>query len=227
MKKRFFYIACATVILMGVILPGGRKPASAQPPEPEVHNEIDFQREPCVAGKPCQDENGYWYVAEDPNSMQETENELRAIGDTDEYGYSLSTAAYSWIDAVSSGTNTGIMSGYEQVGPIPLPFDFPFYENTYSNVYIAGPGYLTFSEQWVYGQSKIPNSREPNNIIAPYWAPHDYPNEGGTGQTFYKTGGVEPNRYFLVEYYQMSDRWGSLFTFEVLLFENGDIKFQY
>lgn len=227
MKKRVFYVVCAVMFMVGILVPGSTLPVSAQPPEPEVHHEIDFQREPCVAGRPCQDENGYWYLVEDPDSTGVTRNELRAIGDSDEYGYQLSTAAYSWIDAVSSGTNTGIISGYEQVGPIPLPFDFPFYENTYSDVYIAGPGYLTFSEQWVNWQSEIPDSSEPNNIIAPFWAPYYYPNEGGTGQTFYKTGGVEPNRYFLVEYYRMSDMLGGLFTFEVLLFENGDIKFQY
>lgn len=227
MKKRVFYVVCAVIFVVGILVPGSTLPASAQPPAPEVPGEIDLHREPCVAGKPCLDENGYWYIAEDPDLMGVTRNELRAIGDTDEYGYALSTAAYSWVDAVSGGTNTGIMSDYEQVGPIQLPFDFPFYENTYSNVYIAGPGYLTFSEQWVDGQSEIPDSNEPNNVIAPYWAPNDYPNEGGTGQAYYMTGGVEPNRYFLVEYYRMSDRWGGLFTFEVLLYENGDIKFQY
>ncbi len=108
---------------------------------------------------------------------------------------------------------------------ISLPFDFPFYWNHYSNLYIVTPGYLTLYEQPVVGQSEIPNDNLPNGIIAPFWAP--LMPDMNTGWIRYMTGGVEPNRYLVVEWHDMQDSQGNLFTFEAILYENGNILFQY
>jgi hypothetical protein len=149
-------------------------------------------------------------------------------GGPDTYGYSFTEAPLSWIDA-TAGTDTGLSgsSSGKKVGPIALPFSFKYYENTYTSVYIAASGYLAFTDSgsWI-SQSIIPSPTSPNNVVAPYWAPLTLNTEGPTARVYYTAGGVAPNRYLVVEWYQVKD-YGFFRTFEVLLYENGDIVFQY
>lgn len=225
MKNKWIYLVLAVVFLFVSVMPNRINAVSAQAPQPPKPTEEIPNREACVEGEPCMDEDGNWYLPTGSIPDQKNLNELLAVGDSDEYGYSLTSTAYSWVNA-TDGTNTGFTSRWDQA-VVSLPWNFPFYENSYTEVYIVGPGYLTFSNQNIDSQSRMPFPDEPNNVIAPYWAPLAYIDDGGTGQAFYEFGGTAPNRYLLVEYYQMSDLWGGVFTYEVQLFESGDIKFQY
>ena len=225
MKNKWVYKFLITIFLISFLFPGGLRSVSAQAPQPPKPPEEIPQNEACLEGEPYMDEDGNWYLPDALDRDQISSNELNEIGDSDDYGYTLTSTDYSWLDA-TDGTNTGFNYSWDQT-VVSLPWDFPFYENSYTDVYIVGPGYLTFSNQNIDSQSQMPEPYEPNNVIAPYWAPLDYTGEDGTGQAFYKFGGTAPNRYLLVEYYQMSDRWGGVFTYEVQLFENGNIKFQY
>lgn len=225
MKNKWVYKFLITIFLISFLFPGGLRSVSAQAPQPPKPPEEIPQNEACLEGEPYMDEDGNWYLPDALDRDQISSNELNEIGDSDDYGYTLTSTAYSWLDA-TDGTNTGFNYSWDQT-VVSLPWDFPFYENSYTDVYIVGPGYLTFSNQDIVSQSQMPDQDEPNNIIAPYWAPLDYAGEGGTGQAFYEFGGTAPNRYLLVEYYQLSDLWGGVFTYEVQLFESGDIKFQY
>jgi hypothetical protein len=126
-------------------------------------------------------------------------------------------------------------SGGQHFGPLDLGFSFRYYENTYTQVHIAASGFLTFAEAGSWpSQSQIPASGEPNNVIAPYWAPLYLSTSAPTGQVYYLRGGTAPARYFVVEWYDVAggsatDPTGGddLFRFEVILYENGDILFQY
>ncbi len=152
-------------------------------------------------------------------------------GGPDDYGYIWNdSVALNWIDA-TDGTDTG-MSGnsYGQaVGPISLPFTFDYYENSYTSLYIAASGYLSFTDwgSWP-GQPRIPSPLEPNNIIAPYATLLELADSGPANRVYYKSGGTAPDRYFIVEWYQVEEYWSdNSYTFEVILYENGDILFQY
>jgi hypothetical protein len=137
----------------------------------------------------------------------------------------------------TTGTDTGMngASGGQHFGPLDLGFSFRYYENTYTQVHIAASGFLTFTEAGSWpSQSQIPASGEPNNVIAPYWAPLYLSAGAPTGQVYYLRGGTAPARYFVVEWYDVAggsatDPTGGddLFRFEVVLYENGDILFQY
>lgn len=148
----------------------------------------------------------------------------------DTYGYMWSAETFSWIDA-SAGTDTG-MSGYASgVGPIPLPFSFKFYENTYNEVYISGKGFVTFSDwgDWGYWEH-VPDTVRPNNLVAPYWTPVYIP---AGAWVRYLSGGTAPNRYFVVEWHDVTGGFDDpigedeLYRFQVILYENGEIVFQY
>jgi hypothetical protein len=155
-----------------------------------------------------------------------------ATGGPDDFGYTWDDSVpFAWIDA-TSGTDTG-MSGdswWQRFGPVNLPFAFKYYENTYAQVYIAASGYVAFTDEgaWPW-QSRLPWPGKPNNVVAPYWAPLKLATNGPRGRVYYKSGGAPPNRYFVVEWHQVTDVWRqeSTFTFEVILYENGDILFQY
>lgn len=156
-------------------------------------------------------------------------------GGPDAFGYKWNdTIPFNWIDA-TGGVNTGMTGdGYHQkVGPIALPFKFKYYEHSYKMLYIAAPGFISFSNPGssFNSQGYIPNPTSPNNIIAPYWTPVFLP---ATGHIYYKSGGTKPNRYFVVEWHDVrggspSDSYGGndTFRFEVILYENGNIVFQY
>jgi hypothetical protein len=129
-----------------------------------------------------------------------------------------------------SGSSSG-----QHVPPAALGFTFPYYENAYTQVYIAASGFLSFSDAGTWpNQSQIPASGLPNNVIAPYWAPLQLAASAPSGRVYYQQGGTSPTRYFAVEWYDVpggspTDPTGGndLFRFEVLLHENGDIVFQY
>jgi hypothetical protein len=68
-------------------------------------------------------------------------------------------------------------------------------------------------------------------VIAPYWTPVYI---GTGGWIRYLSGGTAPNRYFVVEWHDVAgggptDDIGKdeLYRFQVVLYENGDIVFQY
>ena len=155
----------------------------------------------------------------------------------DDYGYTWDeTLPFAWVDA-ASGTDTGMngASSGQHFGPVDLGFSFRYYENAYTQVHIAASGFLTFTDAGSWpSQSQIPASGEPNNVIAPYWAPLYMSASGPTGRVYFLRGGTAPSRYFVVEWYDVAggnptDSTGGddLFRFEVILSENGNILFQY
>lgn len=157
-------------------------------------------------------------------------NILPLSGGPDTYGYAWDdTETFSWIDA-SAGTNTG-MSGYDDfVGPISLPFSFRYYNVLYNNIYIAANGYITFANWGTWpAPNDIPDPETPNNMIAPYWSRIYIP---AGASVRYLSGGTAPNRYFVVEWHDVTgglSDFGAdeLYRFEVILRETGQIIFQY
>lgn len=217
MKNRIVVVTSAVVLILSTMMPAAIGPATAQtfepPPEP-------FIPKHCQPGEPCNNENGESYMMLDDRSRNALHNSPAGIGDSDDYGYTLSVATYNWIDA-RSGIDTGINDSYDFTSAISLPFAFPFYENTYNQIYITGAGYLTFENYgWVDSYGEIPSESEPNNIIAPFWK---YTSYGDTSRVYYK---VFPDK-FVIEWFSVLDGDNQLYTFEIVLYPNGNIQFQY
>lgn len=147
-------------------------------------------------------------------------------GGPDDFGYTWDdTVAMNWIDA-SAGTNTGLNSSTDHVGPVDIGFPFKYYENTHSQLYISRFGFVAFNDDGIYrGQSEVPDAGSPNDVIAPHWVPAYKIN----GYVRYRQGGTSPNRWFVVEWNQLVSDYDNddVYTFEVILHESGDITFQY
>ena len=178
---------------------------------------------------PRQDPHGLWRM--DGAGAVKAAAVPAAGGGPDDYGYTWdSNAAFNWIDA-TKGTDTGMSGNSEdqRAGPIALPFTFKYYAGIYSSIYIAASGYVAFqdSDTW-RGQLFMPSPAPPNAVINPYSTPLDLASSGRKGRVFYLAGGTAPNRYFAIAWNEVGvSGEDDLYTFEVVLHENGTIDFQY
>ncbi len=229
-----------SLALLVALLPGGATFTKGQGPEPP---NIGLQSLPCPPEGGCGSDKpygpwqkspeGYRYMPEGTRPPVEAAGVgLQATGGPDDFGYTWDdSVVFNWIDA-TGGTDSGLTGFDEYLGPVEIGFDFKFYENTYSHLYFNTNGLVAFGERFYhysYSNRSIPNPAPPNNFIAPFWddlcvrCPDD-----NSGTIYYMQGGSAPNRYFVIEWHEVS-RLGStdLLTFEVILYENGDILLQY
>ena len=155
------------------------------------------------------------------------------VGGPDDFGYTWDdSGVFVWIDAAAGG-DTGLSQapwGASVTSPISVGFPFKFYENTYSSLYISTAGAAGFDGSNLVGRtgtSWVPSADTPNNFIAPYLAPLWVNSGSYSGRVYYLRGGSAPDRYLVVEWYQVQDDLNGQFTFEVILYENGNIAFSY
>ena len=183
------------------------------------------QGQPPVPGAFFDPAANAWAV---PAGASRTELLADSNGGPDEFGYSSAPIAYQWVDA-TSGTNAGLNPNVPQVKNIQLPFPFKFYENSYTTLNIHTRGYLQFGDNNDYWLSQVspPTPSEPNNLVIPYWNDWELANSGTSNQVFYKSFGSEPNRSFVVEWNKVVDYYQNSFSFEVILYENGNIDYSY
>ena len=156
------------------------------------------------------------YAAQQMSGTQK----VQSSGGPDDFGYTWSDSVpYSWISAA-----TGAARDYAT--PVDIGFSFKFYENLYSQIYISPYGFLSFNNDYLDDvQSDIPDPSLPNDVIAPHWAPMS-----ANGYIRYLRGGSAPNRFIVIEWnHLVSSGLGSdeVYTFEAVLYESGDIVFQY
>jgi hypothetical protein len=149
-------------------------------------------------------------------------------GGPDEFGYFWIDSnepggpAFDWIDISGIGQPL-TFSDDQNLGPFQLGFSMPFYDNIYNSIRVCSNGWLSFtSTATSYSNQAIPNSGDPNNLVAPFWDDLD-PGDGGT--VYYHSNNVDT---FIVQYNAIPGYGGSgLYTFEAILTADGNIKFQY
>lgn len=154
----------------------------------------------------------------------------RAAGGPDAYGYNWKDSneaggpVYSWVDISSLGTNvgTGDDSNY---GPLNLGFSFNYYGTNYSTVRVCTNGWLSFTATVnSYTNQGLPNTAEPNNLLAPFW---DDLNATTAGMIKYYADAA--NGRFIVSYLAIPrySNSAALETFQVILHADGRIVYQY
>jgi hypothetical protein len=140
---------------------------------------------------------------------------------------------YNWIDPTNG--YMALNSGDDAIFPLPpLPFSFPYYDSTFSDVYVSTNGFLTFAN----GQpsspdnSVIPSSQTPNCALYTFWDDLVLPLDQ-SGKIYYQTIGTTPNRMFIITWDSIARKdlnnpnYPKRLNFQVILCENGDIIFQY
>ncbi len=147
---------------------------------------------------------------------------------SDAFGYTyLSTQdgdsiAFNWIEISATGTPIALTddSYYTQA----LSFLFPFYLDNYDSIDINSNGTIAFhGDYFGYGNTTLPTNAYdgPWDLICMFW---DDLNPGNFGQVYFQDFGT----YAVIEFDSIP-RYGSSVgnTFEVILYDNGDIKLQY
>ena len=125
---------------------------------------------------------------------------------------------YNWIDATSG---TELILGDDNSASTSLPFNFTFYDGIFEDINVVTEGYLTFSFKSVLTIGTIPSSHpHRQNIIAPYWTNLD----GTSGNIYIKNF----TSYWVVAWENINhDNRSIAGSFEVVLYNDGDIVFNY
>ncbi len=159
------------------------------------------------------------------------------------FGYTVDTGlvyADYWQD-ISDGSGSFVNFPVNNVDslddefstPISIGFDFPFFENTYSQLVVSTNGYLTFenylTEFYSYN-TPFPADFAPNDIIAPFW-----------DDLFVNKSSLDSSKwsiYYRLETDQIRIQWeevvvageddvNNVNSFQVILKNNGNIIFVY
>lgn len=142
---------------------------------------------------------------------------------------------YNWIDPIATNAYLALDAGDDEIIPLPpLPFLFTYYGSPFSDVFVSTNGFLTFAN----GQpsspdnSVIPSSQTPNCALYPFWDDLVLPLDQ-RGGIYYQSIGTTPNRRFVITWYNIARKgtnnpnYSKRLNFQVILYENGDIIFQY
>ncbi len=135
--------------------------------------------------------------------------------------YLIETIPYSPI--LYSGTTVTL--GDDDYISANIGFNFNFYCNNYEQFYISSNGFITFNSTTVNGYNVqfLPNTNEPNNLIAFAWEDLD-PSANGTIEYF--TTGTAPYRKLVVNFIDIPFYEDSLhppLTTQVILYETSNI----
>ena len=152
-------------------------------------------------------------------------------GGPDAFGYSWIDSnepggpVYDWVDISATGTALGLTD--DQSAVIDLPFDFPFYGQTFGTVRVSSNGYI-YTQGPLANESSgnpnpaIPNPAEPDGVIAGFW---DDLNPENGGEIYAQDLG--DGRY-VVQWQDMALFTGpGTATFQIILDASGTIQVHY
>ncbi len=153
-------------------------------------------------------------------------------GGPDVFGYrwidsnEVSGPRFDWLD-IRSNSDASLVSGlYDDVvvGPIDIGFEFDFYGETFSELYISSNGFITFDDSTNSGccsGQPLPVTNGINNIIAWLW--RDLHPRGG--EVHYLS--IDSER-FVIQFSNYGEYSGAgVVNAEIILHRNGDILLQY
>jgi hypothetical protein len=150
-------------------------------------------------------------------------------GGPDQFGYRWTDSdesggpSYQWTDIRNTGTLLSTITGCDDCYQLQaLSFQFPFYGNTFSTIYVSSNGYITFgSGNSNYGNYALPSTSMPSNLIAAYFDDL-YP--GSSGDIYFQDFGNKA----IVQFTDVAPYSGSgSLTFQTVIEQNGSIYFYY
>lgn len=160
--------------------------------------------------------------------------------------YAFRSDTYAWESTNSTVSWAGNCTGYavdddQATLSFSGGFTFPFAGVSYSSVRVLTNGLLQFGADTgalrQYGNTPLPAGAPGAygscadstmaRTLMPYWTDLD-PTGRGSGSVTWQQKGTAPNRYVVISWnsvYEYSTT--TPYTFQTILYENGDIKYQY
>ncbi|MCC6477273.1 carboxypeptidase regulatory-like domain-containing protein [bacterium] len=137
--------------------------------------------------------------------------------------YESSEIEYEWIDITENGTNTGLFDEWI-TDAIEIGFEFPFYDQTYTQVWICDNGWVSFVQNWSrYWNDVIPDQMEPHCVAYCFWDDLD----SGLGSVLYYSDTA--NERFIISWNNVP-HWednSEFYSVQMILYANGNIQYNY
>jgi hypothetical protein len=162
------------------------------------------------------------------NSSQDNPPMILNSGGPDNFGYTWFDSnepngpTYNWVDISSIGQPITLGDDQNQ-GPYDLGFQMPFYGNSFNSIRICSNGWISFTSTVnTYNNTTIPNSAEPNNLLALFW---DDLNPTLGGNIYFYTNNVDSA---IVSWVGIA-HYGNTgnYTMEAIITAGGNIEYQY
>jgi len=154
---------------------------------------------------------------------------VAATGGPDAFGYRWSDSdepggpAFAWVDITGVGTPIAFTGDDQNIASLPIGFSFPFYGNAFSTVNACTNGWLSFTSTLTsFTNQSLPTAAgQPENLVAPFWDDLTF---SATGDAYYYNDGSR----FIVSWVNAPHfSAGGPYTFQVILYPSGEIRFQY
>ncbi len=148
-------------------------------------------------------------------------------GGPDNFGYTWRDSddprgpAFAWQDISTTGARILDLGDDDNIGFFNIGFAFPFYDSVFTKFRVCSNGFLSFtSAANFFSNNPIPSIGSVADLIAPFWDDLD----ARPGAVYYHSNGQR-----LIVQWQNVVRAGNSdrFTFQVILFASGNIRFQY
>jgi len=140
---------------------------------------------------------------------------------------------FDWVNPHPDSSSLVIAGGDEFRIYVPMLFEFPFYDTSYTSVYVTTNGWLAVGPDPGRNDSlprEMPDPGAPNRVVAPWWDNLACGPGHGGGKVWARWLGTAPNRR-LVIIWENVNRVGTdttdLITFQAILHESGQIVYQY
>ncbi|MFM8266921.1 MAG: S8 family serine peptidase [Ilumatobacteraceae bacterium] len=131
--------------------------------------------------------------------------------------YVCSATGYSWVDHTVGGTQRALSD--DASVSVSLGFNFPFYGTTYTSANVSSNGFLRLGAgaSTAFTNTAIPNSGDPNNMVAAWW---DDLNPAAGGMVWTSLQGSAPNRQFVASWVDVATySLGGAVSFQIVLDE--------
>ncbi|HEU5310074.1 MAG TPA: choice-of-anchor D domain-containing protein, partial [Candidatus Eisenbacteria bacterium] len=149
-------------------------------------------------------------------------------GGPDAFGYRWTDSdepggpVFDWVEISQIGTRLPISDLDDNFGPVPIGFEFPFYGNRFTSFRICTHGWISFTNTAVHFLNQpLPSLGAPENLIAPFWEDLNFRN---VERSYVHHDGTR----FIIQWNEVPrNGQGGPYTFQILLYPNGTILYQY
>lgn len=207
---------------------------------PDLVMNFDSVEETLASGTPLQKTLSVENTGNEPLTYAITPDPIVSLSlperDNSRVSYTYASSAdsksvtFDWVDIETNGLGTRHGMSYYMLHDfvaVDLPFEFPFYGEKYSRMYIYNTGFVSFTERrddklWPEPPAEFPEGTVYTNIIAPYWGLHSMDQTKTAGTYYYVT-----EDRAVVSFMEYGNSMNLGVCFQVIMDKDGKFKFQY